>query len=339
MWPFPGSAKDSSSFFFNKFAEEISGSFREMIIAPHEKSGENFSNELASFERAIKNKPTEKDLPRISQDLAVAAKRFGQGQKQAIEKTINDLDKSLRSMVEIIDHSNHNTEVTISAFHSSVRKLNRLAEAHPDDPLTAELTSEIEELTKAMHRHHETNKLLTQKYQAELATMHERLSGNRETANLDPLTGLSNRAGHEYYLKGISSKATPNSPYALALMDLTGFQKINDAYGHGTGDAALTYFAEALKQTFGSAAHLCRLGGDEFTVISHENSATLAQTVLRFKQRLESGPITLAGKPCKLGINFSCVEIDGDLPYSGIMREADERLYEAKHATATPAAA
>ena len=56
--------------------------------------------------------------------------------------------------------------------------------------------------------------------------------------------------------------------YHLLLMDVDQFKKINDRFGHMTGDHVLRLVADQLKKTFGrTSSFLARYGGDEFVVI------------------------------------------------------------------------
>lgn len=80
-------------------------------------------------------------------------------------------------------------------------------------------------------------------------------------ASHDELTGAYNRAGYDLLLSGIDL----NSTYML-LFDVDNFKKINDTYGHETGDKVLINLVKVLKNNFRSDDYICRIGGDEFVV-------------------------------------------------------------------------
>ena len=86
-------------------------------------------------------------------------------------------------------------------------------------------------------------------------------------ASHDELTGVYNRAGYDLLLHSADLKTT-----ALLLFDADRFKKINDRYGHETGDRVLQKLAASLLRNFRMDDYVCRIGGDEFVVLmSHVN--------------------------------------------------------------------
>lgn len=83
----------------------------------------------------------------------------------------------------------------------------------------------------------------------------------------DHLTGLYNRKHLEHYLGGWLKNRKGRGVLAGVMLDLNDFKKINDRWGHETGDRALVEAASILKATFRRKDLICRYGGDEFIVI------------------------------------------------------------------------
>jgi PAS domain S-box-containing protein len=84
----------------------------------------------------------------------------------------------------------------------------------------------------------------------------------------DTLTGLPNRRRFLEELE--ASLPTPDRPatmFAVLLVDLDEFKRINDTLGHPAGDALLQAVADRLREVVGPAGIVARLGGDEFAVI------------------------------------------------------------------------
>lgn len=79
----------------------------------------------------------------------------------------------------------------------------------------------------------------------------------------DDLTGLLTR---EYGAKSIQNALMYNYSCVFCIFDLNGFKKINDTYGHVTGDCVLKAIADSMLKQFRKDDILVRLGGDEFII-------------------------------------------------------------------------
>ena len=87
-------------------------------------------------------------------------------------------------------------------------------------------------------------------------------------AHPDELTGLSNRRGFmELGVTTMNFAQNIDGNGLVLYCDMNGLKKINDTYGHETGDAAIQAQGEILKSNFRSNDIVARLGGDEFAVI------------------------------------------------------------------------
>ena len=91
------------------------------------------------------------------------------------------------------------------------------------------------------------------------------LRQNNNLAYYDRLTQLLNRNWWELYAK----KRLNDKPLYLSIIDLDDLKKINDTEGHSSGDTLLIDFSNELKEYF-PKDKLCRLGGDEFLIISEQ---------------------------------------------------------------------
>ncbi|MEZ4524324.1 MAG: diguanylate cyclase [Desulfobacterales bacterium] len=104
----------------------------------------------------------------------------------------------------------------------------------------------------------------------------------------DSLTGLYNRKAFFQRLKETLAYARrDNNEKNIFYMDLDRFKQVNDAYGHDVGDEILKEVAARLKSTLRETDHICRLGGDEFTVIlNNAGSANPAEAARRILESL-----------------------------------------------------
>lgn len=116
-------------------------------------------------------------------------------------------------------------------------------------------------------------------------------------ASHDALTGLANRAELLRSLeRSLSVSPDGSSGVAVLYLDLDGFKKINDTYGHETGDALLIVVANALRRSLLGADSVGRLGGDEFAVILHQISAARGAIAVAERILAEvSQPVSING--------------------------------------------
>ena len=118
----------------------------------------------------------------------------------------------------------------------------------------------------------------------------------------------------------------------LMFLDVDHFKRINDTLGHGGGDAVLQEFARRLASAVRATDSVCRLAGDEFTIIL-ENLAAAAEARLVAGKILEAmrRPFDVDGVllAVSTSIGIACMGADGRQAQQ-LTRRADEALYKAK---------
>ncbi len=148
-------------------------------------------------------------------------------------------------------------------------------------------------------------------------------------AHTDVLTGLANRrAFNEEVDRDIRRATRYGEPLALLVLDLTGFKRINDRFGHDAGDAALRDVAKALRSASRGGDRLYRWGGDEFAVLlAHADAEAAHAAALRMAG--EIGEIATPAGAMSVNIGVALVPADGtDL--DELVRVADTRMFRAK---------
>ena len=99
----------------------------------------------------------------------------------------------------------------------------------------------------------------------ELKAAHEQLD---RLANVDFLTEVSNVRGLEQVLKAEDNRVGRSGGHLIAmLINCDDFHKVNEAFGHSTGDIVLKEVAKRIKGTLRPSDHVARVGGDEFLVL------------------------------------------------------------------------
>jgi diguanylate cyclase (GGDEF)-like protein/PAS domain S-box-containing protein len=130
---------------------------------------------------------------------------------------------------------------------------------------------------------------------AELSKANEDL---RHLSRHDALTGLHNRlsANERLHSEFISMKRSQNN-YAVLLLDIDLFKKVNDTHGHSVGDSVLQLLAQILKTTLRESDFAARYGGEEFLLLLPNTDLFEARLVAeKIRHTIEATPHPVAGK-------------------------------------------
>ncbi|MFS0554959.1 EAL domain-containing protein [Brevibacillus sp. 179-C9.3 HS] len=148
----------------------------------------------------------------------------------------------------------------------------------------------------------------------------------------DTLTGLPNRSLFQSKLEeSLAYSSRETQPLAILFLDLDRFKYINDTLGHSTGDSLLTQIAQRLRECVGPTDTVCRLGGDEFTIIlpgmAHNEAMHFAEKLM---QKL-CLPIFLGKQSFVVttSIGISLFPQDGT-DAETLIKNADTAMYQAK---------
>lgn len=150
---------------------------------------------------------------------------------------------------------------------------------------------------------------------------------SEKKAFLDPLTSCYNRLFFNTLKNNINLKN-----YELCMIDIDYFKKINDTYGHNTGDIVLQTFVKRILNEIKKDDILIRIGGEEFLlIISKLNQEKAYLVAERIRKEIEKKPISIEGNLINITASFGVnpkPHLSSSLTNS--MNIADEQLYKAK---------
>jgi len=145
---------------------------------------------------------------------------------------------------------------------------------------------------------------------------------------IDPLTMLLNRRCFYKALKyEVDNSRNKKSSVCVAMVDVDNFKRVNDTYGHFAGDNVLIYLAEVFVNNTRDTDSVCRLGGDEFSIIFPDMSLENAVSVCeRIRVKVEQAEKLL----CRATVSIGIVSDDRTGNYNRLLTLADQVMYEAK---------
>ena len=155
----------------------------------------------------------------------------------------------------------------------------------------------------------------------------------KDYAYTDVLTEVPNRRFyHERLVQEMSRARRGHHPLSLALVDLDNFKEINDQIGHRAGDQVLKFFSQFLRVNLRQEDTLCRIGGDEFSVILPDTDSQSAEIFFdRINTKLDGVDLSLDGRN-DINVSFSCgiASFSGECTPEDLIDQADHALYSAK---------
>jgi two-component system cell cycle response regulator len=148
-----------------------------------------------------------------------------------------------------------------------------------------------------------------------------------ERLHKDDLTGLCSRRKFEDEL-ATALELHESAPVVLALLDIDGVKRVNDAHGHLAGAAVIAHVGRTIARTLGSRGLAARLGGDELAVLYSVPLAEAVEITDALLDAVRFAPCVHDGHRHAVTISAGIADRRGDLGL--IMRAADGALLEAK---------
>ncbi|MDT8990256.1 GGDEF domain-containing protein [Curvibacter sp. APW13] len=152
-------------------------------------------------------------------------------------------------------------------------------------------------------------------------------------SSTDQLTGLYNRRivmerlaeEHARFLRS-------GQTYAVIMLDLDHFKRVNDTYGHAAGDAVLREVAQRLRQSVRGTDTLARMGGEEFLLLLPMNDVDGALIHAgRIRKRIGGDPIATPQGAIAITASLGVAEVSfSDKTAQTVVSRADAALYQAK---------
>lgn len=167
-----------------------------------------------------------------------------------------------------------------------------------------------------------------------LQRTHALAAANQELERLathDALTGLHNRRHcDERVAECMAISQRTGHAFALLILDADHFKRINDRFGHATGDAVLQQLAEVLRAHTRTTDLVARYGGEEFVVVLSQNQTTEAVALVAEKIRaaVEATVFPEVGH-ATVSIG-TCMWAPADRSVAALVHRADVALYQAK---------
>lgn len=153
-----------------------------------------------------------------------------------------------------------------------------------------------------------------------------------EMASLDALTQLPNRRSMTEHLNVlVYENDRTGKPFCIAIGDVDFFKRVNDTYGHDTGDYVLTTLAQMFQNIVKGRGKVARWGGEEFLFCFEGMNVQQARAALEvLRLQIEKYNFQFKDQNLKLTMTFGLEEYSQIIGIEAAISKADGKLYEGK---------
>ena len=151
-------------------------------------------------------------------------------------------------------------------------------------------------------------------------------------AHKDPLTGAFNRSMLDETLsREIRLAQRYKRPLSLLVLDIDHFKRVNDTYGHSTGDCVIKYVADRIASCIRSTDILFRYGGEEFVVLLSNKDTPGAMVIAeRIRDSVERTQVHCSGQAIESTLSVGVSALTEQDTHHTLFARADAALYTAK---------
>jgi hemerythrin len=178
----------------------------------------------------------------------------------------------------------------------------------------------------------ETEKVESLRLSAELALANRHLEAMAMT---DVLSGLPNRRHAMAKLERAWQESSErDAPLSVIMIDADHFKAVNDTFGHDAGDAVIIALGQALRHSVRTDDTVCRMGGDEFLVVCpHTSLQGALQVANAIWERVRTMSVDVGAGQWQGSVSVgAAVRTDDMTSFAGLIKAADDAVYEAKEA-------
>lgn len=204
---------------------------------------------------------------------------------------------------------------------------------HSGSREVVDLSSSLRSLMRRVGFAEEQRLMIEQRAAEESRKLNQDVDILRSLAEVDPMTGLLNRRA----FSGASAQATTDFhdrhiPFAVLILDIDHFKRVNDTFGHVAGDQVLRAVAHVLQGLVRASDLVARYGGEEFVVLlremQRENVRMIAETM---RGAVAAMRVAVDGRDITVTISIgAAVAAARDRDFEDVFRRADLALYTAK---------
>ncbi len=289
---------------------------------------------LQNLSAALSNPVSEVEVARITQAVQDALKSWAENSFRLFRQSTEEMQDVLLMAgmaAEKVGERDKRYTKRFAEFTERLQATSKLSDMTAIRQSLGQHTADLKSYVAQMVK--ESDGTIAQ-LRAQIASYESKLEEMEHIASEDPLTGLANRRKVERH---IETRIRSGKTFSVISLDLNGFKKLNDTYGHLAGDDLLKQFATELRTVFRSHDVIGRVGGDEFIVLV-DADLSVANVKLERIRRWVNGSYAVKDKPDAPKVNVTAaagaVQWNPGDSMRDILTRADAAMYADKPSAA-----
>jgi diguanylate cyclase len=227
-------------------------------------------NSIRAFTESIPKRAIVADLRRLLADTRAIDGASRRARRREFQRR-QEVGKIVTTLARAIDESTNRSDKLTQGLEDILQQL----WAQPDVDGLRDLRKQVSgrvrslaEESRSLRTDLEGARSRTSALENIVAEQAERIMDLQTEASQDPLTGVANRRAFDHWLPRLMATCqSTDTPFALVILDLDHFKRVNDTYGHPFGDEVLQAAAGAMAKAVRQDDIVARVGGEEFAVL------------------------------------------------------------------------
>jgi len=295
--------------------------------------GAELEESLGKVESSLANELSAESLKRAEQIVGEKLGTWGTKAAGHFKEKADEIKELLLVLAKTAESVGERDQRYTAQFSDLTTRLNAIANLDDITQIRSSLLQRASELKNCVDQMSRDNQASVAQLRAEVSDYQHKLKAVEHLALKDTLTSVANRRSIEARMEWLILQ---DEPFCVVMLDLNGFKKINDTYGHTAGDDLLVQFAKELESNVRSTDLIGRWGGDEFMVVLACNLAG-AKTHLERIEKWVFGKYTIpadGGKTQDVQISASVgiAQWTHGKTMPALIKEADAGMYKDKQA-------
>ena len=311
-----------------------------------------FMKDFALDLREINSQEFTKDISQLSEKFSTEKKlkkiqsRFEKGKKRIdafihMQKSyLLDRENEFKDIIDIltkamVTHDTANQQYNQKILKQS-EKIEEITRLDDIKKLKKALIQEIEQIRETVKEKESLDSTKLEVLSKQVGSLSVELKKARSESLTDGMTGIYNRKAFDSHIDELVEKNTESkAPFSLLMLDIDDFKKVNDLYGHQTGDRVILAITNKCRQLIRGEDFLARYGGEEFVIIlsgaSLKNAIKKAEAICKSIASTRYYLDDVAGNPTlSVTVSIGVSSLQKADTTAMVTQRADKALYAAK---------